>query len=206
MTTDLKEIHRGFEADKKSYWKMRPELLTNYLGKWVAVHKGKIVAVGDDPVSIMDKALREDGYAYTNKVGDEEKIIIRKRRRKFNYDVTYAPNAMPRISVKFSNPIASESQIFDDVIPDTGSDLSSLPNEDCKMLGLLRFLYLQGESHSYGGETRQAIFYGAKVEIGVKPFAAIVEPTSESERLLGREVLNQCKVTFDGPKKQTTFH
>jgi hypothetical protein len=35
---------------------------------------------------------------------------------------------------------------------------------------------------------------------------AIVEPTSESERLLGREVLNLCKVTFDGPKNQTIFH
>ena len=60
-----------------------------YPKKWVAVHKGKIVAVGDDPAAIMDEALREDGYAYTNKVGDEEKIIIRKRRRKFNYDDTY---------------------------------------------------------------------------------------------------------------------
>ena len=119
-TLNLTEIQEGFDADKETYWSMRDELLAKYRGKWIAVHKGRVVAVGDDPVSIMDEAICEDGYAYTNKVGEEEKIIVRKRRRKFNY--------------------------------------------------------------------------------------AIVEPTSEPERLLGREVLNLCKVTFDGPKHQTIFH
>jgi hypothetical protein len=125
------------------------------LGKWVAVHKGRVVAVGDDPVSIMDEAIREDGYAYTNKVGDEEKIVVTKRRKKFDYDTSYAPTALPRISGYFSNPIFSENQIWNDVIPDTGSDLSSLPLADCEMLGLNHFPYFHGVSRSYGGESRQ---------------------------------------------------
>ena len=59
---------------------MRDELLAKYSGKWVAVHKGRVVAVADEPLSIMDQALAEDGYAYSNKVGDEDKIVIRQRR------------------------------------------------------------------------------------------------------------------------------
>jgi hypothetical protein len=86
---DLKDVQAGFEADKDFYWSVRPDLLQKFRGKWVAVHKGRVVAVGDDPVSIMDEALREDGYAYTNKVGEEEKIVVTKRRKKFDYDTSY---------------------------------------------------------------------------------------------------------------------
>jgi hypothetical protein len=109
-TPNLTEIQKGFDADKETYWSMRDELLTKYRGKWVAVHKGRVVAVGDDLVSIADEAIREDGYSYTNKVGDEDKIIVTKRRRKFSYDESYVPNAMPRVSARFSNPLLSESQ------------------------------------------------------------------------------------------------
>jgi hypothetical protein len=59
---------------------MREELLAKYPGKWVAVHKGCVVAVGDDPLSIMEGALADDGYAYTNKVGEEDRIVVRQRR------------------------------------------------------------------------------------------------------------------------------
>ena len=46
-------------------------------------------------------------------------------------------------------------------------------------------------------------FYGARIEIDGKVFNAIVEPVSEPERLVGRDVLNQIKVTFDGPSRIT---
>ena len=62
---------------------MREELLAKYPGKWVAVHKGRVVAVGDDQLSLRDHALAEDGYAYTNKVGAEDKIVIRQCRVSF---------------------------------------------------------------------------------------------------------------------------
>jgi len=74
---------------------MRGELLAKYPGKWVAVHKGRIVAVGEDPLSIVNQALAEDGY--TNKVGEEDKIVIRQRRVSFPYDDAYAPTPLPRI-------------------------------------------------------------------------------------------------------------
>jgi len=49
------------------------------------VRKGRVVAVGDDPVFIKEDALAEDGYAYTNKVGEEDKIVIRQRRACFPF-------------------------------------------------------------------------------------------------------------------------
>ena len=79
-------VEKGFEQDRLDYWAMRDELLAKYTGKWVAVHKGRVIAVADEPLSIMEQALAEDGYAYTNKVGDEDKIVIRQRRVSFPYD------------------------------------------------------------------------------------------------------------------------
>ena len=84
-------VEQGFERDRLDYWAMRDELLAKYPGKWVAVHKGRVMAVGDDPLSIMEQALGEDGYAYSNKVGDEDKIVVRQRRVSFPYDDTYSP-------------------------------------------------------------------------------------------------------------------
>ena len=48
----------------------------------------------------LEKALAEDGYAYTNKVGEEDKIVIRQRRISFGYDEPYSPsNATHRSAV-----------------------------------------------------------------------------------------------------------
>jgi len=84
---------------------MRDELLTKYPGKWVAVHKGRVVAVADEPLSIMEQALADDGYAYTNKVGDEDKIVIRQRRSLTSYNVQRLANTL---QVEFANLAAKQ--------------------------------------------------------------------------------------------------
>lgn len=206
MTTSATEsIEQGFAQDKKDYWAMREELLAKYAGKWVAVHQGQVVAVGDDPLSIMERALAGDGYAYTNKVGEEERIIIRQRRRSFGYDETYAPTALPRITATFHNFAQTKSKTVTDAIPDTGADVSCLPINECQELDLLLFPYYSGVSHAFGGGDRQVTFYAARIEIDQGIYNAIVEPVVEHERLVGRDVLNQTKVTFDGPGRLTTF-
>jgi hypothetical protein len=84
VTSHEKQIvGKEFEQDRLDCWPMRDELLAKYAGKWVAVHKRRVVAVGDEPLAIMDQALAGDGYAYTNKVGEEDKIVIRQRRVSF---------------------------------------------------------------------------------------------------------------------------
>jgi hypothetical protein len=199
-------VHEGFEQDQQGYWTLREELLKQYPGKWVAVHKGRVVAVGDDPVSISNEALAEDGYAYCNCVGRENEIVFTIRRVQFTYDTSYLPTALPRATVTAVNFDQSRSLVLDDIIPDTGSDLTCLPNTDCQQLDLYRFPYMTGASRVYGGSTCNATFYRAHVEIDGRLYPAIVMPAAAAERLLGREVLNQCQVTFDGPAQTVIFH
>jgi hypothetical protein len=199
-------VHEGFEQDQRDYWAMREELLKAYPGKWVAVHKGRVVAVGDDPVSISNEALAEDGYAYCNCVGREEEIVFTIRQVQFRYDTSYLPTALPRATVTVSSFDRSHNLVVPDIIPDTGSDLTCLPNPDCQQLDLYRFPYMTGTSRVYGGGSRPATFYRAHVEIDGRSYPAIVLPVAAGERLLGRDVLNQCQVTFDGPARTVTFH
>lgn len=206
MNNQLREaVDQGFEQDRQAYWAMRDGLLAQYAGKWVAVHKGRVVAVGDDPLAIMEQALTEDGYAYTNKVGEEDKIVIRQRRMSFSYDDTYAPTPLPRVTAVLHNFPQTRSKTVTDAIPDTGADLSCLPEKDCQDLDLFLFPYYSGISHPFGGVSRQVTFYVARVEINGQIYNAIVEPVTERERLDGREVLNRTRVTFDGPSRLTTF-
>ncbi|MBI2997033.1 MAG: hypothetical protein HYY46_01030 [Deltaproteobacteria bacterium] len=153
----------------------------------------------------MDQALAEDGYAYTNKVGDEDRIVVRQRRVSFPYDDTYSPTPLPRMAAVLYNLPQTKSKTVSDAIPDTGADVSCLPVDDCQDLDLFLFPYYSGISHPFGGVRRAVIFYGARVEVDGKLYNAIVEPVDERERLVGREVLNQMKVTFDGPSRITTF-
>jgi Family of unknown function (DUF5678) len=197
-------VEKGFEQDRLDYWAMRDELLARYSGKWVAVHKGRVVAVADEPLSIMEQALAEDGYAYTNKVGEEDKIVIRQRRVSFRYDDTYSPTPLPRMVAVLHNFPQTKNKSVADAIPDTGADVTCLPENDCQDLDLFLFPYYTGISHPFAGVRRSVTFYGAKVEVDRKIYNAIVESVAERERLVGREVLNQMKVTFDGPSRIMT--
>ncbi len=206
MSTHPKEVvERGFKQDQQDYWEMREELLARYSGKWVAVHKGRVVAVGEDPLSIMEDALAEDGYAYTNKVGEEDKIVVRQRRVSFPYDQTYSPTPIPRITAVLHNCAQTRSKTVTDAIPDIGADMTCLPVDDCQDLDLFLFPYDSGVAHPFGGVSRQVTFYAGRIEINGKIHLAIVEPVAEPERLVGREVLNQTRVTFDGPAQLATF-
>lgn len=205
MNSDRQMVEKGFEEDRQAYWAMRDELLAKYPGKWVAVHRGRVVSVADEPLSIMEQALAEDGYAYTNKVGEEDKIVIRQRRVSFPYDDTYSPTPLPRMTAVIHNFSRTKSKAVVDAIPDTGADVTCLPMDDCQDLDLFLFPYYRGISHPYAGVSRPVTFYAARIEVDGKMYNAVIEPVAEPERLVGREVLNRMKVTFDGPSRTTTF-
>jgi len=122
---------------------MRDELLAKYTGKWVAVHKGRVIAVADEPLSIMEQALAEDGYAYTNKVGDEDKIVIRQRRVSFPYDDSYSPTPLSARRTVLRNFSQTKSKTVTDAIPDRGADVTCLPMNDCQDLDIFSFLFTQ---------------------------------------------------------------
>lgn len=197
--------HKGFQHDEETYWAMRDELLAKYEGKWVAVHNGRVTAVGNNLLEVVQAGCQEDGYGYCNCVGKEDKIVVMKRRVQFPYDDTYSPTPLPRIRVGFSDVTQTARQVFDDVIPDTGADLTCLPQTDYQALGVLNLPVFSGTTRAFGGVGHGATFYQGIAEVDGKQFVAIIEPTAEAERLLGRDVLNQLRATFDGPASTTTL-
>lgn len=201
MNTTEQTARAGFEQDGRDYWAMRDTLLAQYFGKWVAVHKGNVIAVSDDMLDVMH-AHTDEGYAYCNLVGLEDKVVVRKRHAEFVYDESYAPIPLPRVSVTLHNSQLGNSASFDDVIPDTGADLSCWPAQDLRSLGLTLFQRFQGVSKSFGAAEQRAEFYPATVEIGRVRYRAVIEAVDEQERLLGRDVLNQMVITFDGPGRK----
>lgn len=202
----LKEIEEGFRKDEQDYWKMRDELFKKYKGKWVAVHKGRVVACGDDMIELIQASLKEDGYAYTNKVGDEDKLRFKRRRVSFAYNTDYSPSALPQVRVKFSNYFRTASKVYDDVIPDTGADITCLPFDDCEQIDLYVSPYARGLSERYAQEgVREVLLYVGIVDINGLEYFSIIEPVQETERALGRDVLNQLTVTFRGKEGRTIF-
>ncbi len=95
--------HVGFEQDERDYWAMRAELLTRYCGKWVAVHKGRVTAVGDDFVQVAHEGSGDEGYAFCNLVGLEDKVVVT-QRREYAYQLDYWPRPIPRIPVTVKQP------------------------------------------------------------------------------------------------------
>jgi len=201
----IKTTHAGFKCDEESYWAMRDELLSKYKNKWVAVHNGRVTAVGDSLLEVVQAGCQEDGYGYCNCVGQEDKIVVMKRRVHFSYDRMYSPIPLPRVTVGFSNVAQTTRQVYPDVIPDTGADLTCLPHTDCEAIGILDLPVFRGRTRAFGGEPAEATFYQGIAEVDGKQFVCIIESTREAERLLGRDVLNQLRATFDGPRETITL-
>lgn len=67
---------RGFKEDEEAYRRMRKVLLEKYKGRWVAVHEGRVVAVGEQLSEVIKKAFSVvgDSHFYVNKVGEESRV------------------------------------------------------------------------------------------------------------------------------------
>jgi hypothetical protein len=123
-------VHPDFVANEQAYLKMRDGLLPLYRGQWVAVHGDRVIAAGQGLMEVMDAAAKSGGHPYIACVGAEDTVVFRVRQVAFNYDKTYRPFALPRITATFWNHAETQSRQHADVIPDTGSDVSVLPDTD----------------------------------------------------------------------------
>jgi len=65
-----------FQTDEEAYHRMREHLLREYKGKWVAVHNGRVVAIGDGQSEVIEKtfSILGDSPFYINKVGEEARV------------------------------------------------------------------------------------------------------------------------------------
>ncbi len=195
-----RRLHADFLADEQAYLKMRNGLLDQYRGQWVAIQNSEVIAASTSLLAVMEKVAASGGHPYVALVGAEDAAVFRVRRTVFPYDSAYQPFALPRVIATFWNHAQTRSQTHGDVIPDTGSDVSLLPDADCQAIDLFNSPYMTGLAGGVVGGGTTVLFYQGKVELGGRLFSALIQPVSNSkERILGRDVLNQERVLFDGP-------
>ena len=110
---------------------------------------------------------------------------------------------MPRLSATFWNHAETHSQQHAEVIPDTGADVSVLPATTCAAIDLFNSPYIAGMAGGVIGSSVTTLFYRGKVEIDGQRYSALIHSIpSGQERIIGRNVLNQQRVLFDGPAGQ----
>jgi len=59
---DHAEMDAQFEAEKKTFWAMRDQLLDKYEGQYVAVYQGRIVDHDDDKIRLGLRVYQQFGY------------------------------------------------------------------------------------------------------------------------------------------------
>jgi predicted aspartyl protease len=211
QTTNLppdqqQRLHADFLANEQAYLHLRASLLPRYAGQWVAVANGRVIAAGPDLLTVTEAAASSGGHPYIALVGAEDSPIFRVRREEFAYNQLYQPFALPQSTVAFWNHAETRSQTFADVIPDTGADLSVLPDSDCQAFDLFTSPYFTTVASGVMGGSVTTLVYRGKAEINGSRVPALIQPLPGSqERLIGRDVLNQHRVVFDGPMQRVIF-
>ena len=156
---------------------------------------------------MRDRADEVGGHPFIAHVGVEEEVAFRVRHVVFDYGRSYRPFAIPRIGVTFLNHDETKSAEFDNVIPDTGADLSVLPYEECEHFGLFESSSITSQSSGVIGESITSLIYRGFAEIDGLRVEAYIHPLVDpKERLIGRDVLNQHVITFDGPAGRVVFN
>jgi len=190
-----------FEAQKRVYWQMRDELLTKYAHRWVAIANGALVAHGDSASKVMLEAYRKTGskVLYVNKVGDEKRAM-RKRIRRYavgRYDLAYDPPA-PIAEVQ-AQSLDGEHTVRDDFILDTGADITVLQEPMGKALSVHEFPVAEAEVGGIGNHWETKNLYGLFIELANHVVAVMIDCRDDvPENILGRDVLNEFKITLDG--------
>jgi predicted aspartyl protease len=197
------------ESASKDYWSVRDTLMAQYQGKWVAMVGTVLVAAGGSPLAVIAEA-RKGGHMRTfiQRVGYEDKTEFKIRRITFDYDATYNDGIVPipRARLTLKNILSAIEKNLEDVILDTGADVTCMPESDCDaaQLRVAGEHYLETKKH--GQQPSRSVFHEAIVEIDGKNYSSLVERVADGEeRILGRDVLNQLKATFDGPSGKVTI-
>src|SRR5262245_59527256 len=131
-----KLLHPDFLANEQSYLRMRVGLLSQYRGQWVAVENDQVVFAGVKLMEVIEQATTSGRRPSIGFVAGEDDVVFRVRREVTSYDTSYQPFAMPRVSANFANDTFTHALRFTDVIPDTGADVSVLPDADCAAIDL----------------------------------------------------------------------
>jgi len=188
-----------FEREKQAYLAMRELLAKTHWGKWVVIVNGQVVAVGDSKTQVLSEAFKRTGscVGFVTKVGFEEKVQQKMVRRvaQGRYDFTYDP-PIPKLMATVTRPDEIERQQLEFII-DTGADLTVVPVHVADTLRLWDFIYEQATISGVGSSPESRWLYLAKVIVADREIFVTIDARSDfSENLLGRDVLNEFRLTL----------
>ena len=201
-----RQIHPDRLKNEAAYWLLRDQLLDQYFGLWIGFADGLVIASGSSPVSVFHAAEASGQHPFLICVGKEEQPC-RIRRVSFPYDVTYAGEALPLISVEFRLASGLPGVVLDRVIPDTGADASVLPWADCQLLQLAPAMGVQGLISGVAGGSAGTLGFLIWAQLdGQEHPCRLQADFAGRERILGRDVLNRLEVLFRGPTGEVVFN
>jgi hypothetical protein len=196
------QVHPDRRRNEEEYWAVRDQLVEQYRGQWVGFANGRVIASGTSPVAVFHEAEKSGLHPFLICVGRED-FAARIRRTTFGYDSGYPGEPLPLMSVEYRTVSGSTGTVFDRVIPDTGADTSVLPWSDCQLLQLNLAMGAQGLISGVTGHAVATLAFQIFACLDGHDYSCRVHADfAGSERILGRDVLNQLEVLFRGPASE----
>lgn len=201
-----RQIHHEWRKNEADYWSCRDSLLAEYQGLWVGFADGGVIVSGRSPVQVLHEAQETGRHPFVTCVG-REKEPCRIRRTTFAYDMTYAAGPLPVIQTEFRRFRGHPGVQFSDVIPDTGSDATTLSWADCQHLQLDPAQGQPGVMAGVGGTATTTICFGIWARIDGQDYRCkLLVDFTGTERILGRDVLNSLEILFRGPSGEVVIN
>lgn len=200
------QLHPQRRKNEEEYWAARPDLLEQYAGQWIGFADGKVIAAGKSPVAVLHAAEQSGLHPFLICVG-KENVPTKIRRASFAYDTAYAGEPLPCISVEYKQSSGVPGIVLDRVIPDTGADASILPWSDCQLLQLTPSMGVQSLMSGVTGHPASTFGFQIIACVdGCDYLCYLQADFSGTERILGRDVMNQFDILFRGPTGEVVIN
>lgn len=199
------QLHPDLLKNEAAYWAVRDQLLAQYHGQWIGFADGQVVASGELAVNVHHEAQKTGRHPHVTCVGHEFEAE-RIRRVAFPYDTSYGRQPLPVIDVEFRAVSGVAGPVLNAVIPDTGADASALPWSDFQRLQLNLAHGAFGVLGGIGGSKGTVVFDIWVFLDGQEYRCRVHADLSGTERILGREVLNQLEILFRGPSREVVVN
>ncbi|MBY0231602.1 MAG: retropepsin-like domain-containing protein [Gemmataceae bacterium] len=194
-----RQLHPDRRKNEEAYWAARDRLLSTYQDLWIGFAEGRVVASGKSAVAVLHEAEASGLHPFFICVGREQEPC-RIRRAPFGYDAAYHGEALPQAEVEFRLASGVAGTMMDRVIPDTGADATVLPWADCASLGLMTAQGVQTRMGGLAGASASSLAFLVWARLDGRDYPCRLQADfAGTERILGRDVLNQLRILFDGP-------
>jgi predicted aspartyl protease len=195
----------------EAFSRMLPELLRTHRGKFVAVHKGAVIAVADSFKDAAVQAYQKVGYVplHVGLVSDVSRPAVRipsprvkapalSDMMRYRYNHQVSPPA-PFVHVAMYRIDGGGTPVTVPALIDSGADRTVIPIILAEELALPRSGMIEVAGLNQAA-TMMAV-YVIRIGIGdLTPVVAdVIGAASEQYVLLGRDILNGYRVTLDGP-------